>query len=154
MKVVLRQEVPKLGEVGDVVTVTGGFARNFLIPRGLAVPATKGSIKQSDDWRQSRGAREAKGVRQARDLKQKIEAQPLSVAAQAGPDGRLFGSITAAQIAEALKERLDTDIDRHGIELSEPIRHLGFHSVQIKLHGEVSADVTLEVVEAAEKPPE
>lgn len=147
MKVVLRQDVDRLGDVGDVVTVSGGFARNYLIPRGLAVPATKGSIKQADDWRQSRGAREAKGVREAQALKTRLEAQPLAVSAQAGPDGRLFGSVTAAQIGEAIAAALQADVERHAIELPEPIRHLGFHSVQVRLHPEVTADVTLEVVE-------
>jgi large subunit ribosomal protein L9 len=147
MKVVLRQPVSKLGDVGDLVTVAGGFARNYLIPRGLAVPATKGNVVHAETWRQSRSAREAREQSQAEQLKIRLEAEPLRVTAQAGPDGRLFGSVTAAQIADAIAAQLGAEIDRHRIELPESIRHLGLHEVGIPVYGDVTARVTLEVVE-------
>lgn len=138
----------KLGDAGDIVTVAGGYARNYLIPRGLAVPATKGNVKHAETWRDSRAIREARDRTQAEDLKAKLEAQRLVVPAQAGPDGRLFGSVTAAQIAETIAATAGIEIDRHRIELAEPIRHLGIHEVAVAIHGEVSAQVAVEVVES------
>jgi large subunit ribosomal protein L9 len=148
VKIILRQPVPKLGDVGDVVTVAGGFARNYLLPRGLGVAATKGNLKHAETWRSSRAARDARERTQAEELKTKLEAQPLTLPAQAGPDGRLFGSITAAQIAEAIASATGVSIDRHAVELPEPIRHLGLHEVMVPVHGDLAARVTVEVVEA------
>lgn len=146
MKIVLRGAVAKLGEAGDVVIVAGGYARNYLIPKGLAVPATKGNVKHASTWRDSRASREAREQRSASELKAKLEGQLLVVKAQAGPDGRLFGSVTPAQIAEAISSTTGAEIDRHKIEVTEPIRHLGMHEVVIPIHGEVSALVRVEVV--------
>lgn len=148
VKIVLRQAVPKLGEVGDIVSVSGGYARNYLVPRGLAAPATKGNLKQAETWSQSRAARDAKELAEATATKARLEAQPLRLRAQAGPDGRLFGSITTAQVAEAVAAELGLAIDRHAIELAEPIRHLGLHEVKIQVHPEVEATVTVEAAEA------
>ena len=149
VKVVLRQPVTKLGDPGDTVIVSGGYARNYLIPRGLAVPATKGNLKQASDWAKSRASREAKERTDADALRAKLEGQSLQVTAQAGPDGRLFGSVTAADVSEALKAQLGVEIDRHTIELAEPIRHLGVHTVKVPLHSEVDATVTVEVSAAS-----
>lgn len=148
-KVILRQLVAQLGDVGDIVTVAGGYARNYLFPRGLAVAATKGNVKHADTWRSSRATREGRERTNADELKSKLEAQPLTVTAQAGPDGRLFGSVTAAQISEAISTTLGADIDRHTIDLPEPIRHLGLHEVQVRVHAEVTAQVTVEVIEGS-----
>jgi large subunit ribosomal protein L9 len=145
MKVVLREPVEKLGDPGDVVTVAGGFARNFLIPRGLAVVANKGNLKQAADWATSRGAKDAKARSSAEGLKAKLESVQLQVSAQAGPDGRLFGSITANDISEALRTQAGAEIARHDIELAEPIRHLGIHTVTVSLGSDVDARVTVEV---------
>jgi large subunit ribosomal protein L9 len=149
MKVILREPVSKLGDTGDVVSVAGGFARNYLIPRGLAVPATKGNIKQAEVWRQSRSAVDARQRAGAEELKNRLEAAPLVVRAQAGPDGRLFGSVTAAQVAEAIAATTGSAVDRHAIEFAEPIRHLGVHEVILPLHEDVKAQVTVEVVEGS-----
>lgn len=148
MKVILREPVAKLGEVGDVVTVAGGYARNYLLPRGLAVAATKGNLKHAETWRSSRAAREGRERAQAEETKARLEAQPLVVKAQAGPDGRLFGSVTAAQIVETIGTTVGAQIDRHSIELPEPIRHLGLHEVRIPVYEDVEALVTVEVVES------
>lgn len=147
MKVILREPVAKLGEVGDVVTVAGGYARNYLLPRGLAVAATKGNLKHAETWRSSRAARETRERAQAEETKKRLEAQPVVVKAQAGPDGRLFGSVTAAQVAETIGATLGAQIDRHSIELPEPIRHLGLHEVRIPVYEDIEAQVTVEVVE-------
>lgn len=149
MKVVLRQAVADLGGVGEIVTVAGGYARNYLIPRGLAVAATKGNLKQAETWRQSRAAKDARTLADAEATKARLESQPMQVTAQAGPDGRLFGSITTTQIAEAVSAALGIEVDRHSIELAEPIRHLGLHEVRVPLHPEVTAVVTVEATEAA-----
>lgn len=145
VKVVLRQPVAKLGDPGDLVTVSGGYARNFLIPRGLAVAATKGNLKQAADWAASKGAKAAKERATADERRAALEAAPLAVTAQAGPDGRLFGSVTSSDVAEAIAAQLQLEIDRHDLELGEPIRHLGKHEVRVRLHPEVSATVSVEV---------
>ncbi len=148
MKIVLKQAVPNLGDAGDQVTVTGGFARNFLIPRGMAVPATKGNVKQADTWRNSKSAQEGRAKLQAEQVRDKLRSAPLSVTAQAGPDGRLFGSVTAADVAQAIGAQLGVEIDRHQIEL-EPIKHLGVHEVRVSLHPEVEAEIPVEVLAAS-----
>lgn len=144
MKVVLKEPVEKLGDAGDLVTVAGGYARNFLIPRGLAVAATKGALKHAEHWAKSQGSREAKERSGAEELKAKLEAQPLRVTAQAGPDGRLFGSVTANDVSQALASQAGIQIDRHDIDL-EPIKSLGVHTARISLHPEVVAELTVEV---------
>ena len=149
MKIVLREAVEKLGEAGEQLTVSAGYARNYLIPRGLAVPATKGNLKQAADWQNSRATKEAKGRSDAEALKGKLESVTLAVTAQAGPDGRLFGSITAADVVGAISSTHGVDVDRHSVELAEPIRHLGVHSVNVRLGADVSADVTVEVSAAS-----
>lgn len=147
MKVVLRDEVQNLGGAGEIVLVAGGYARNYLIPRGLAVPATKGNLAQAETWQRGQQARVEREVEAAQEIKTRLEAQPLRVEAQAGPDGRLFGSVTAPMIVDAAKRQLDTEVDRHAITLDEPIRHLGFHTVDAKLHPEVIAQIVVEVAE-------
>jgi len=152
VKVVLREAVGKLGNAGDTVVVAGGYARNYLIPRGLAAPATKGNLRQADAWARSQSARLAKEAADANATKLRLEAKPLRLTAHAGPDGRLFGSITTAQIAEAIGRDLGVAVDRHAVELPEPIRHLGMHEVRVNLPAEVTATVTVEAVEAASAP--
>jgi large subunit ribosomal protein L9 len=147
MKIVLKQAVSNLGDAGDQVSVAGGFARNFLIPRGMAVPATKGNLAQADTWRNSKTAKASRERVTAEHVRDKISAAPLSVTAQAGPDGRLFGSVTAADIAQAISGQFGVEIDRRAIEV-EPIKHLGVHGVKVTLYPEVSADIAVEVLAA------
>jgi large subunit ribosomal protein L9 len=148
MKIVLKEPVAKLGNAGDLVTVAGGYARNYLIPRGLAVAATKGALKQAEHWAKGQTEREAKERTGAEELRSKLEATPLKLTARAGPDGRLFGSVTANDVAQAINAQQGTQIDRHDIEL-EPIRSLGVHTARIPLFTDVVAEVTVEVAEAA-----
>lgn len=145
VKVVLKEAVEKVGVPGEIVTVAGGFARNYLIPRGLAVPANKGNLKQAENWKSAGEAAAAKQVATANELKASLEKDPLVVSAQAGPDGKLFGSVTPQDITQAIAKRFEIEIDRHVVELSEPIRSLGVHTVRIPLHAEVSAEVSVEV---------
>jgi large subunit ribosomal protein L9 len=146
MKIVLKEPVAKLGNAGDLVTVSGGYARNFLIPRGLAVAATKGTLKQAEHWAKSQSDRENRERTGAEELKAKLEGHTLKLTARAGPDGRLFGSVTANDVAQAINAQLGTAIDRHDIEL-EPIRSLGVHTARIPLFTDVAAEVTVEVTE-------
>lgn len=148
MKIVLKEPVEKLGNAGDLVTVAGGYARNYLIPRGLAVAATKGALKQAEHWAKGQGAREARERRSAEEVKTQLEARPLKLTARAGPDGRLFGSVTANDVSQAIAAATGVQIDRHTIEL-EPIRSLGVHTARIGLPSGVEAEVTVEVAEAS-----
>ena len=145
MKVILSTDVEKLGAKGDVVSVADGYARNYLIPKGFAAPATKGSAKHSERLRRSHDQKVQKAVLEAQEMASKLTAAPLRVTAKAGEEGRLFGSVTAADIAKELEARTGTTVDRRTVHLAEPIRTVGTHEVTIRLHPEVEAAVTVEV---------
>jgi len=145
MKVILQQEVDKLGGPGDVVDVADGYARNYLIPRKLAAPASKGAVKHVHQLRTGHEERVRKALAEARAVADRLSGSPVRVTARAGEDGRLFGSITVNDLAEQLQQQAGTAIDRRQIHLSEPIRSLGTHEVGVRLHPEVIATVTVEV---------
>jgi large subunit ribosomal protein L9 len=145
MKVILQREVDKLGAPGDVVEVKDGYARNFLIPRGLAAPATKGGMRHADRLRSAHHTRVQKAVTEARAVADRLGGTPLRIPARAGEDGRLFGSVTAADVADALTAA-GAAVDRRHVHLDEPIRSVGTHDVAVHLHPEVDATVTVEVV--------
>jgi large subunit ribosomal protein L9 len=147
MKIILQKEVEKLGAPGDVVDVADGYARNFLIPRKLAVPATRGGVKHAQTMKQAHEARVEKAAAEARELADRLTASPLRLGAKAGEDGRLFGSITANHVADELQRATGVEIDKRRVNLSEPIRSIGTHEVQVHLHPEVEVTVTVEVVE-------
>jgi large subunit ribosomal protein L9 len=147
VKLILREDVPKLGNAGEVVSVKPGYARNFLLPQGKAALASQAKVKELEHHKRliaEKVARELKDLSAARD---RLEQLQLEVAAQAGEEGRLFGSVTAMQIAELIGEK-GIEIDRRKIELAEPIKEVGEHSVPIKLHREVVANVKLKVTAA------
>jgi large subunit ribosomal protein L9 len=146
MKIILQREVDKLGVPGDLVTVADGYARNYLIPRGLAAPATKGAAKHADRLRTTHDERVRKAVTEAQALADRLSATPLRIQARAGEEGRLFGSITVADVAEQLRKTSGVDIDRRRIHLAEPIRSVGAHEVTVRLHPEVNATVMVEVI--------
>jgi large subunit ribosomal protein L9 len=145
MKIVLHKEVEKLGVPGDVVQVADGYARNYLIPKGYAAPATKGAAKNSDRLRRAHDQKVQKAVLEAREVAAKLTASPLQVTARAGEEGKLFGSVTSADIARELEARAGTPVDRRTVHLAEPIRSLGTHEVTVRLHPEVEAIVIVEV---------
>jgi large subunit ribosomal protein L9 len=145
MKIILQKEVDKLGAPGDVVSVADGYARNFLIPKGLAAPAVKGAVKHAERLRKTHEERVRKDVAVAQALADRLAGGPLRINARAGDDGRLFGSITAADVAEELT-RAGNEIDRKRIHLDEPIRSIGAHEVTVHLHPEINATVTVEVI--------
>ena len=146
MKVILSNDVEKLGHKGDVVTVADGYARNYLIPKGFAILASKGALKQAELMQRARAEQLEKEKAQAAAQVATLAASPVYISARAGEEGKLFGSVTKADIARAILDQLEQDIDRHLIRLDDPIRTLGKHEVEIHLHEEVNALVTVEVI--------
>jgi len=145
MKIVLRADVEHVGHKGDIVDVADGYARNFLVPRGLALRATSGIQKQADAMRRSRDARD----RHARDAARAIADQlapTIRIEARAGEGGRLFGSVTSSDVAGAVNAQLGVDIDRRDIALDEPIKELGTSELVVRLHRDVTATLRVEVV--------
>jgi len=146
MKLILTQEVSGLGTPGDVVDVKDGYARNYLLPRSLAVAWTKGGEKQVASIQKARGAREIKTLDEAQAVKARLESKPVQLSAKAGASGRLFGAVTPADIASAVSAAGGPELDRRKIELAQPVKSLGNHQLTVHLHPEVKAAVTLEVV--------
>lgn len=150
MKVVLRQDVPKLGEAGTIQDVKPGFGRNYLIPQGLAVLATSGEVKTAEHNAAVKARKIAKQEALLQALADKIAGKRLEFTVRAGEGGRLYGSITAAEVAEALAKVVGEEIDRRKVVLDEPIRHLGEHAVTIHLVGRLRPAVTVVAVGDAE----
>ncbi len=148
-KLILTHEVSGLGAPGDVVEVRDGYARNFLLPRGLATAWTKGAEKQIAAIRAARRKREIETVEGARAVRDALEAAPVRVEVRAGAGGRLFGSVTTADIADAVVASGGPAVDRRKIEVSAPIKALGAHKVSVRLHEDVVAHLALEVVGAS-----
>lgn len=152
MKVVLRKDVEKLGEAGSVQNVSGGYARNYLIPNGLAVYASEGELKMAAHNQGVKDRKIARQEEQLRSLAEKIEGTKLAFEARAGEGGRLFGSIGASDIAEQLNSKIGEEIDRRKVVLPDAIRTLGTHDVQIHLVGKLRP--TVHVTVTAENAPE
>jgi large subunit ribosomal protein L9 len=146
MKIILKQEVSGLGTPGDVVDVKDGFGRNYLLPRGFAIPWTRGAEKEIQSIRRARSAREIRDVGQANEVKAALEGLTVSLSARAGSGGRLFGSVTATEVAAAVKAAGGPELDRRRLEMPGHIKSTGMHQVQVKLHPEVSATIVLNVV--------
>jgi large subunit ribosomal protein L9 len=147
MKIVLRQDVPKLGEAGTIQTVADGYARNYLIPRGFAVVATPGEIKTAEHNLKVRERKVTRQEEQQQAVADKIQGTRLEFTARAGEQGRLFGSITASDIMEQLNKKLGEEIDRRKLQLSDPLRAIGEHELEIHLIGRLRPTITV-VVEA------
>ncbi|MEV6108493.1 50S ribosomal protein L9 [Streptomyces sp. NPDC051940] len=145
MKIILTHEVTGLGGPGDVVEVKDGYARNYLVPRGLAIRWTRGGEKDVEQIRRGRKLREIASVEQANVVKAELEGVKVRLKGRAGDAGRLFGAVTAADIASAIKAAGGPDVDKRRIEVTQPIKTLGTHSVSVRLHPEVAAKVNLEV---------
>ncbi|MEO7235301.1 MAG: 50S ribosomal protein L9 [Lapillicoccus sp.] len=146
MKLILTNEVSGLGTAGDVIDVKDGYARNFLLPRGLATPWTKGGQKQVDAIITGRANRAVKSLEEAKQLKGRLEASHVSVPAKAGNGGRLFGAVSTADIASAVKASGGPDLDRRKIEVKGHIKTTGAYEALVRLHPEVQATVPFEVV--------
>ncbi len=149
MKLILTQEVSGLGTPGDVVEVKDGYGRNFLMPRGLATPWTKGGEKQVASIRKARESREIADVEVAQRMKQALESATVRLPVNAGAAGRLFGAVTPADVASAVKDATGTEVDRRKVEIAQPIKALGAHQVTVRLHADVQATIDVEVVPAS-----
>ena len=146
MKVVLRTDVDQVGKRGDVVDVSDGYARNYLVPKGLALKATAGIEAQAESMRRSRDVRDAQDRSAAEEVAKRLVPQVVTIKARAGAEGKLFGSVTTTDVAEAVSAQTGIELDRRKLVLEEPIRSLGTHLVAAKLHAEVEFPVTVEVV--------
>lgn len=146
MKVLLRSDVKGVGRRGDIVNVSSGHARNFLLPNDLAIVANDGTIAQADVMRKSRELQIATDRESARNLATSLAAKTITISAKAGNEGRLFGSVSAAEIVKAVLEQAGVTIDRKHVQLEAPLRTLGEHLVVVELFTEVSVNLTLNVV--------
>jgi large subunit ribosomal protein L9 len=148
MKVVLRSDVPNLGKRGDIRDVADGYARNFLFPKGHAIPANSGIAQQAETMRRAREIKDAHDRQAAETIARTLVQHVIRLPMRAGPEGRLFGSVTTANIADAIAEQAGVEIDRYRLQLDEPIKALGTHEVPVRLHSEVEFPVTVEIVRA------
>src|SRR4051794_38228342 len=146
MKIVLRADVANLGKKGDIIDVADGHARNFLLPKGLAIKATDGVQSQAAAMRRSRDIRDARDREAAETVARTLVPAVIRISAKAGVEGKLFGSVTAADVVEAVASQTKVELDRRRIHLDEPIKTLGTHGVPVKLHSDVEFQVTVEVV--------
>ena len=145
MEVILREDVSNLGARGQVVKVAAGYARNFLLPKRLAVPATEGNKKIVEQERQAHVRREAKQKDEAQDLGKQLAGVTIRIAQKAGENDQLFGSVTAKDVADALAAKDFTAVDRRKIQLDDPIKQLGEYKVPVKLHKDVTVEITVVV---------
>ncbi|GIG40917.1 50S ribosomal protein L9 [Cellulomonas phragmiteti] len=147
-KIILTHEVTGLGAPGDIVEVKDGYARNYLIPRSLATPWTKGAEKDVSAIRRARKAREIATLDDAKAVRDSLQANAVTVSAKSGESGRLFGAVTTAEIAAAIKAAGAPAVDKRKIEVAQAIKSTGEYTVHVRLHPEVSAAVTVKVVAA------
>ena len=145
MKIILRADIDNVGKKGDIIDVADGHARNYLIPRGLAMPSSKGAESQAASMRRSRDLKDSADREAAQTIATRLVPQTIKLTARAGGEGRLFGSITTQDIAAAVQEQAGVELDKRKLHLDEPIRELGTHHVTVKLHADVEFPVTLEI---------
>jgi len=148
MRIVLRADIDAVGKKGDIVDVADGFARNFLIPKGKAFPASEGVVVQARSMRRSRDLKDAKDREAAQTVARTLVPAVITIPAKAGAEGKLFGSVTVSDLVSAVSAQTGVELDRRRVHLDEPIKTLGTHQVPIKLHSDVEFPVTVEVVKA------
>jgi large subunit ribosomal protein L9 len=149
MKLILTSDVEPLGKRGDVVDVTEGYARNFLLPRKKAVKANEGALAQAESIREARIEAERKAKEDAERLATQLVGSRVVIAAQAGDEGQLYGSISPADVVEGVKRFTGIELDRSTLEIPKPIKAIGLHEINIKLHPEVQFPLTLDVIPAS-----
>lgn len=149
MKVILKQDVENLGGAGDIVDVADGYGNNYLVPRNLAMRASRGAVKDAEAIRQARVKREARSLEEAEQLRQRLESKPVSIPAKAGDDGTLYGSVGNSGVARAVGEQLGLSIDRRRISMEKPFKHLGEYEVDVRIHPELAATIRVQVVRGA-----
>jgi large subunit ribosomal protein L9 len=148
VKLILTQEVTGLGGPGDLVEVKDGYGRNYLVPQGLAMLATKGAEKQIAAIRRAREVREIRDLGQAQEIAGQLGGLDVKLTSRAGQGGRLFGSVTASDVVDAVTAAGGPKLDKRRVELLSPIKSLGNHTVSVRLHPEVAAQLTVQVVSA------
>ena len=153
VQVILSEDVHALGDAGDIVSVKPGYARNYLIPKGMAMIATAERVNEVEHKKRVIAEKLAKELKDLKAVKSKLDAAKLEVSAQAGDEGKLFGSVTAAQLAELLAEK-GLEVDKRKIQLSEPIKQVGTHKVAIRLRSDVMAEFEVSVISAGAPPAE
>ena len=151
MKVILLHDVPNLGKVGDIKAIADGYARNYLLPRGLAKPATSGEVKQMEQYKRMAAKRAALETENARALAEQLSQVTVTFQARAGEGTKLYGSVTSQDIAEKLSEALGKDFDRRKIHIESPLRQLGSHQVPIRLQANIVPEITV-VIEREDEP--
>jgi large subunit ribosomal protein L9 len=149
MKLILTAEVNGLGAPGDIVEVKDGYGRNYLVPQGFAMRATRGAEKQVASIKRAREVREVRDLGHAKEIKAQLEGLSVSLPTRAGSGGRLFGSVTAGDFADAVKATGGPVLDKRRIELAAPIKTVGSHQVVVRIHPEVSAKVSIDVTAAS-----
>ncbi len=150
VKVILQQDVPKLGQAGEIKQVAAGYFRNFLLPRGLAVEASKGKMRALKSTSSARAAQQERAKEHLNAQARRLEELRITIPVRLGQQGRIYGSVTNKDIAEELARHAKMDIDRHKIELREPLKAIGAHTVPVKLDHGVEAHVTVELVPESE----
>ena len=145
MKVILRANVEGVGNTGDLVDVANGYAQNFLMPKGLAMRATEGAATQAEAMQRSQELRGVKEREGAEEIGQQLQAQTIAIQARVGQDEQLYGSVTTSEIAEAVQAQTGVVLDRRDMSLEEPIRTVGTHQVDMRLHSDVRIQITIEV---------
>jgi large subunit ribosomal protein L9 len=148
MKIILTNEVSGLGTAGDIVEVKDGYARNYLVPRGYAIRWTRGGQKDVDAIRRARKIREIQTLEQATEVKGQLEGLSVKLAVRAGDTGRLFGSVTPADVVDAITAAGGPQVDKRRVEIAAPIKTVGAHRVTVKLHGDVAASLDVTVAAA------
>jgi large subunit ribosomal protein L9 len=146
MKLILTAAVDNLGVAGDVVEVKDGYGRNYLIPRGFGIRWTRGGEKQIEGIKRSRDAREIRGLDHAQEVRGRLEGLSVELPVRAGETGKLFGAVTAADVATAIRKAGNVAVDKRSIEIGKPIKTLGNHTVGVKLHDAVTAHLQVSVV--------
>ena len=146
MKLILTRDVPNLGAPGDSVEVKDGYGRNFLVPQGLAIAATRGAEKQVANIRRVRTARTVRDVAHANEIKQALQALTLSLPAHAGDNGKLFGSVTTADIVAAISKAGGPKLDKRSVVIKHAIKQVGSHAVTVKVHGDIEVNLSVAVV--------
>jgi len=146
VKLIMRSDLANVGKKGDIVEVADGYARNYLVPRGYAMAATKGAVAQAASMRRARDLKDARDRDAAEQVARQLVAAVFRVPAKAGPDGRLFGSVTPADVVAVVRAQTGAEIDRRRIHLDEPIKSVGVHEVPVRLHSDVEFRLTVEVV--------
>jgi large subunit ribosomal protein L9 len=146
VKVLLRTDVTGLGKRGDIVEVSDGYGRNFLVPKGQAMRATSGVTAQASAMRKARDVQDARQREESESVARRLVAASIRIPVRAGTEGRLFGSVTAADVAQAVLDQSGVELDRRRLGLEDPIKTLGMHEITVKLHPEVEFQLTVEVV--------